>query len=100
MLLRFPHLGRRHHLHRLGDLRRVANRLDSTSYVLSVGHLRIADLVPTADAILAVSFSNMKSNFAFWFLRLSQQLPDGLEQVGNRFVMGIEPTFELGQFHS
>ena len=42
MLLRFAHLRRRHHLHRLGDLRGVADRFDPAPYVLGVGHLGIS----------------------------------------------------------
>jgi hypothetical protein len=37
-LLRLAHLGRRHHLHRLGDLGGVPDRPDASAYVAQVGH--------------------------------------------------------------
>ena len=39
-LLGLAHLGRRHHLHGLGDLGRVLDRLDAPAYVASAGHGR------------------------------------------------------------
>src|SRR4029078_2809133 len=42
MLLRFAHLRRSHHLHRLGDLRGVADRFDPAPYVLGVRHLNVS----------------------------------------------------------
>ena len=41
VLLRFAHLGGSHHLHRLGDLRGVADRFDPAPYVLRVRHLKV-----------------------------------------------------------
>ena len=38
MLLRLAHFRRRHHLHRLGDLRGVADRFDPAPNVLGVRH--------------------------------------------------------------
>ena len=40
MLLRFAHFGRSHHLHRLGDLRRVPDGSYPAPYVLRVRHLK------------------------------------------------------------
>ena len=40
-LLRLAHLRRRHHLHGLGDLRRVLDRLDAPADVACAGHERI-----------------------------------------------------------
>ena len=37
-LLRLAHLGRRHHLHRAGDLRGAADRLDARTKLSCTGH--------------------------------------------------------------
>ena len=48
VLLRFAHLGRRHHLHRFRDLRSVADRFDPAPDVLCVCH--ILTNIPFLDA--------------------------------------------------
>jgi len=56
MLLRLAHLGRSHHLHRLGNLRGVANRFDPAPYVLSICHYDLGSPMAGLKKLIARQF--------------------------------------------
>src|ERR1039457_969235 len=76
-LLRLAHLGSRHHLHRLGDLGGVLDRLDSPAYVARAGH----ELISTsfADAIRRHALPHETDWPLAWRSRRFYQLSDGLK---------------------
>src|SRR5436190_1369945 len=60
VLLRFAHLGGSHHLHRFGDLRRVADRSYPAPYILCIRHLLESSFRP----VTAPTLAHVKSDLA------------------------------------